>query len=108
MMRGLKSVLGTPLMDEATPVGRQRLRLRDVIARYLTAVKERAEAACGQSLDSVVHGRPVHFVDGDPEADRRAEDTLRDIARDVGFREAPNSRSTFSSTSSRSEDSFAT
>ena len=87
LMRGLKSVLGTPLMDEATPVGRERLRLRDVIARYLSAVKARAEAACGQSLDTVVHGRPVHFVDGDPEADRRAEDTLRDIARDVGFRE---------------------
>ncbi|WP_457106982.1 Hsp70 family protein [Methylobacterium sp. P5_C11] len=86
LMRGLKSVLGTPLMDEATPVGRQRMRLRDIIARYLTAVKERAEAACGQSLDSVVHGRPVHFVDGDQEADRRAEDTLRAIARDVGFR----------------------
>jgi hypothetical chaperone protein len=87
LMRGLKSVLGTPLMEEATPVGRQRLRLRDVIARYLTAVKARAEAACGEALDSVVHGRPVHFVDGDPEADRRAEDTLREIARDVGFRE---------------------
>jgi hypothetical chaperone protein len=87
LMRGLKSVLGTPLMEEATPVGRQRLRLRDVIARYLTAVKARAEVACGEVLDSVVHGRPVHFVDGDPEADRRAENTLREIARDVGFRE---------------------
>ncbi|MHB2205190.1 Hsp70 family protein [Methylobacterium sp. CM6257] len=87
LMRGLKSVLGTPLMEEATPVGRQRLRLRDVIARYLAAVKARAETACGETLDSVVHGRPVHFVDGDPEADRRAEDTLAAIARDVGFRE---------------------
>ncbi|MCJ2049574.1 Hsp70 family protein [Methylobacterium sp. J-070] len=87
LMRGLKSVLGTPLMEEATPVGRQRLRLRDIIARYLAAVKERAEAACGRSLDSVVHGRPVHFVDGDPEADRRAEETLRAIARDVGFKD---------------------
>jgi hypothetical chaperone protein len=87
LMRGLKSVLGTPLMDEATPVGRQRLRLRDIIARYLTAVKDRAEAAHGHGLDSVVHGRPVHFVDGDAEADRRAEDTLRAIARDVGFRD---------------------
>ncbi len=87
LMRGLKSVLGTPLMDEATPVGRQRLRLRDIIARYLAEVKARAEAASGQALDSVVHGRPVHFVDGDAQADRRAEDTLREIARDVGFRE---------------------
>jgi hypothetical chaperone protein len=87
LMRGLKSVLGTPLMEETTPLGRERLRLRDVIARYLAAVKARAEAAAGERLDTVVHGRPVHFVDGDAAADRRAEDTLRAIARAVGFRE---------------------
>lgn len=86
LMRGLKSVLGTPLIDEATPVGRERLRLRDVIARYLAIVKARAEEAAGTTFDTVVHGRPVHFVDGDAEADRRAEDTLRAIAADVGFR----------------------
>jgi len=86
LMRGLKSVLGTPLIDEATPVGRERLRLRDVIARYLAIVKARAEEAAGTTFDTVVHGRPVHFVDGDVEADRRAEDTLRAIAADVGFR----------------------
>lgn len=87
LMRGLKSVLGTPLIDEATPVGRERLRLRDVIARYLAIVKARAEETAGTSFDAVMHGRPVHFVDGDPEGDRRAEDTLRAIARDVGFRD---------------------
>ncbi|MDP4022615.1 Hsp70 family protein [Methylobacterium sp. NEAU 140] len=87
LMRGLKSVLGTPLMEETTPLGRERLRLRDVIARYLAAVKARAEAQAGQSLDTVVHGRPVHFVDSDAAADRRAEETLRAIARDVGFRD---------------------
>ncbi|GJD34793.1 Hsp70 family protein [Methylobacterium aerolatum] len=87
LMRGLKSVLGTPLIDEATPLGRERLRLRDVIARYLSLVKERAEAAAGTSFDTVMHGRPVHFVDGDAEGDRRAEDTLRAIANEVGFRE---------------------
>jgi hypothetical chaperone protein len=32
-----------------------------------------------------VHGRPVHFVDNAPEADRKAEQTLRGIARDIGF-----------------------
>jgi hypothetical chaperone protein len=34
-----------------------------------------------------VFGRPVYFVDEDPDADRLAEDTLAGIARDVGFRE---------------------
>ena len=87
LMRGLKSVLGTALIEETTPVGRERLRLRDVIGRYLAAVKVRAEDAAQEPLDAVVHGRPVHFVDGDAAADRKAEDTLRAIAHAVGFRD---------------------
>lgn len=87
LMRGLKSVLGSSLVNEQTHVGRLRLRFHEVIARYVAAVKLRAEAQIGRELVSVVHGRPVHFVDGDPESDRRAEDTLRDIAHSVGFRD---------------------
>lgn len=87
LMRSLKSVLGTGLIEETTPVGRERLRFRDVIARYLAAVKARAEAEIEETLDSVVHGRPVHFVDGDAEADRRAEATLREIVTDIGFKD---------------------
>ena len=86
MMRSLKSVLGSGLIDETTPVGRERVRFRDVIGRYLGAVKARAEAAAGESFDTVVHGRPVHFVDGDAAGDHRAEDTLREIAQSIGFR----------------------
>ena len=86
LMRALKSVLGSSLVEESTPVGRERIRFRDVIARYLTAVKARAEAETGMSLDAVVHGRPVYFVDDDPAADRKAEDTLRRIAESIGFR----------------------
>jgi len=87
LMRSLKSVLGTGLIDEATQIGRERVKFREVIARYLAVVKRRAEAARGRPLDAVVHGRPVHFVDGDPEGDARAEDTLREIALSLGFRE---------------------
>ncbi|AWN38005.1 Hsp70 family protein [Methylobacterium radiodurans] len=86
LMRSLKSVLGSGLVEETTPLGRERLRFRDVIARYLAAVKARAEEAAGTGFDAVVHGRPVHFVDGDPEGDRRAEATLREIAESIGFR----------------------
>ena len=87
LMRSLKSVLGKPLLDDTTQVGRNRVTFRDVIARYLVAVKERAEAAIETELTSVVHGRPVHFVDGDPEGDRRAEEALREIATGIGFRD---------------------
>ena len=86
LMRSLKSVLGSSLLEETTPVGRERIKFRDVIGRYLAAVKSRAETATGASLDTVVHGRPVHFVDGDPEGDARAEDALREIAQSIGFK----------------------
>jgi hypothetical chaperone protein len=85
LMRSLKSVLGTALIDETTKVGRERSSYRDVIAYYLGVVKRRAEQVIGHELRHVVHGRPVHFVDNAPEADRKAEQTLQDIAREVGF-----------------------
>src|SRR6202790_1481381 len=87
LMRSLKSVLGTSLIDETTQLGRERTSFRDVIAYYLGAVKRRAELAAGRELRDVVHGRPVHFVDNADDADRRAEQTLREIAREVGFDE---------------------
>src|SRR5450756_105503 len=85
LMRSLKSVLGTALIDETTRMGRERTRFRDVIGYYIGAVKRRAEQATGRELRDVVHGRPVHFVDNDPEADAKAEQTLREIAREIGF-----------------------
>ena len=85
LMRSLKSVLGTALIDETTRLGRERIRFRDVIAWYLGAVKRRAEQGTGRELRHVVHGRPVHFVDNAPDADRKAEQTLREIAREIGF-----------------------
>lgn len=85
LMRSIKSVLGTSLIEETTRVGRERVTFRDVIAYYLGAVKRRAETATGRELRQVVHGRPVHFVDDNPAGDAKAEATLRDIATSVGF-----------------------
>lgn len=87
LMRSLKSVLGTSLIEETTRLGPQRISYRAVIAAYLGAVKRRAEQATGHDLLQVVHGRPVHFVDNSDDADRKAEAVLRDIARDIGFDE---------------------
>src|ERR1700694_3266688 len=87
LMRRLKSGLGTSRVDETTQLGRERTSFRDVIAYYLGAVKRRAEQATGRELRDVVHGRPVHFVDNAPDADRKAEETLRVIARGIGFDE---------------------
>ncbi len=85
LMRSLKAVLGSSLIDETTAVGRQRLGFRQVIAAFLEQVKARGEAAAGAPLESVVLGRPVHFVDGDPAGDAKAEAALDEIAASVGF-----------------------
>ncbi|MDF2618830.1 MAG: molecular chaperone [Xanthobacteraceae bacterium] len=87
LMRSLKAVLGSALIDEKTQIGRRAIGFRDVIADYIGAVKQRAEADIGAELDEVVLGRPVFFVDDDPSANAKAEDTLRAIAASLGFHE---------------------
>jgi hypothetical chaperone protein len=86
LMRSLKSVLGSSLINESTAIGRGRVSFRDVISQYVGIIKQRAETVADRPLDAVVHGRPVHFVDSDPDGDRKAEEALQAIANEVGFR----------------------
>lgn len=87
LMRALKSLLGSKLMDGSTEVAGRALPFRDLLASFIGELKTRAEAAAGRSFDQAVFGRPVFFVDDNPAADQRAQDTLEAIARQVGFRE---------------------
>ena len=86
LLRGLKSVLGSTLIDDTTLIRRRRVAMRDIIGMFLGHLKAQAERELGRAIDSVVLGRPVRFVDDDDEADRRAEDELVGIARARGFR----------------------
>ena len=87
LMRALKSLLGSNLMEGSTEVGGRALRYSDLLASFIGELKQRAEVAAGRAFDQAVFGRPVFFVDDNPAADRRAQDTLEHIARQVGFRE---------------------
>ena len=87
LMRALKSLLGTSLIDGQTEVNGRALGFRELLASYIGELKARAERATGRAFDHAVFGRPVHFVDEDEAADRKAQDTLEAIARQVGFRE---------------------
>jgi hypothetical chaperone protein len=87
LMRALKSILGSPLIDEQTSLGKRKLPLSDVVEMFVRHLKQKAEAFAGHEITAVVHGRPVRFVDGDDEADARAERVLEAIARRVGFRD---------------------
>jgi len=88
LMRSMKSILGAQLLDQSTDIGGGRaVRYRDVVTGYLRRLKQRAEADAGAPVARVVLGRPVFFVDDDPERDARAQAALEQAARAVGFAE---------------------
>ena len=88
LMRSMKSVLGSSLLDQSTDIGAgRRVRYRDVVTGYLRRLKAQAEAEAGQALRRLVLGRPVFFVDDDPARDAQAAAALEAAAREVGFAE---------------------
>jgi hypothetical chaperone protein len=87
LMRSLKSLLGSNLIDAQTEIQGRALPFRELLTLFIRSLKDRAEAQAGRDFDAAVFGRPVFFVDDDPVRDRQAEATLREIALQVGFKE---------------------
>ena len=86
LMTSIKSVLGSSLMDQKTRVFNQMLPFSDVLGYFIKHMKDKAEVSQGKEIDSVILGRPVRFNDRDDDADLLAENTLRDIASQQGFK----------------------
>ncbi len=88
LMRSMKSILGSPLIDQTTDVGGGRgAKYLDIVAGYLKHLKGRAEVQAGAPIRRAVLGRPVFFVDDDPVRDAQAQAALESAARQVGFDE---------------------
>lgn len=87
LMRSLKSLLGSSLLQEQTAVPEGVVSFQDVIARFLKELRTRAARELGAVPDRVTIGRPVHFVDDAPERDRQAQASLTEAALAAGFRE---------------------
>ncbi len=87
LMRALKSILGSPLIDEKTALGSKMVALTEVVEIFVRHLKTKAEAFAGEEITAVVHGRPVRFVENDDAADAKAERVLTGIANRVGFRD---------------------
>ena len=85
LLRSLKSLLGSSLMDEYTAVGERSLRYFDIVVLFFKELKRRCEAHAGQPLTHAMLGRPVHFVDDNPERDALAQATLGRAAQEAGF-----------------------
>ncbi len=86
LMRGLKSTLGSSLIDERTAVGGRSVSFVDVLSRFFGQMRRRLDDAAG-GMTKVVLGRPVHFVDDDTAADAKAQAVLEKIAHAHGFKE---------------------
>jgi hypothetical chaperone protein len=87
LMRSLKSLLGSSLIDGQTEVNGRALPFRELLAQFIGELKQRIDTHNDRSFEQVVLGRPVFFVDDDKEADKAAENTLAEIAHSVGFRD---------------------
>jgi hypothetical chaperone protein len=88
LMRSMKSILGSPLIDQTTDVGGGRgAKYLDIVAGYLKHLKQRAEAQASAPIRRAVIGRPVFFVDDDAARDAQAQSALESAARQVGFDE---------------------
>lgn len=86
LLRALKSVLGSSLIHEKTRIKARSIAFSDIIGSFIGHLKNRLENEVGNDVDTAVLGRPVQFVDDDPQADRDAQAQLEKAARAQGFR----------------------
>ena len=87
LMRSLKRVLGTDLMQNGTILNGKSVKFENILAQYIKYMKEKAETSINKTIKKVVMGRPVHFRDNDRKGDKEAEKQLRGIAQISGFDE---------------------
>jgi hypothetical chaperone protein len=85
LMRSLKSLLGSNLLQEKTAVPEGLVSFQDIISRFLGELGERARKQLRTEPRRVVIGRPVHFVDDDTSRDSKAQDALSKAAASAGF-----------------------
>jgi hypothetical chaperone protein len=88
LMRSMKSILGTAMVNQTTEMGNGHgVKYLDIITDYLRHLRERAQLTTGKEVTQAVIGRPVFFVDDEPERDAQAQASLADAAHAVGFKE---------------------
>lgn len=85
-MRSLKRVLGTDLMSAGTIINGKSAKFENILIQFIKHLKRKAEVISKEEINNIVMGRPVHFRDNDPKGDATAENELRQIAGQVGFK----------------------
>jgi len=85
LLRSLKNILGSALINESTEIGYKNVFFKDIIVTFIKYLKNKVECAVGHTIDNVVMGRPVRFVDSDEQADTLAQRHLEEITKRAGF-----------------------
>lgn len=86
-MRSIKRILGSSLMKGAgTQISNRFMKFDKIIELFIVHLKNKIDLAAGENVENVVLGRPVHFRDNDPTGDAAAEEELRQIATNSGFK----------------------
>ena len=80
LMLSIKSLLPEANFDHTTVMGHGRQTVEDLVAKFLTTLKEIAEEQFSQKFEGVVLGRPVHFTE-------LAISRLEKAAKIAGFKE---------------------
>jgi len=83
-MQSIKTFLPYKTFHSARIYGKM-FHIEDLIAIILRKMKKAGEEYAGQSVDTVVMGRPVFFSEN-PEIDSLAENRLRAAAKNSGFK----------------------
>ncbi len=87
LMRSLKRVLGTDLMQNGTILNGKSVKFENILAQFVKYLKNKAETQINEEIENVVMGRPVHFRDNDSKGDAEAEHQLKQVAEKAGFKE---------------------
>lgn len=86
LMRSIKSLLGSKLMEEQTVINGQLMSFFDIVVLFFKELKARSERYLGHEVSNAMLGRPVHFVDDHPDRDMLAQATLKRAALAAGFK----------------------
>lgn len=84
LMQSIKTLLGSSLFSGVV-INNRYYSLEDLITVLLRIIKDRGERIIGESVDSVVMGRPAVFSDDENE-NRLAEERLRTATENAGFK----------------------
>ena len=87
LMRAMKSILGSALINEKTSFGKKHVTFSEIIGAFLGHLKKTTEESLQQSVECAVFGRPVFFVDDNEKADKAAQAALESAALSQGFKQ---------------------